>query len=228
MKKNFLFLFIFQLFFIGNIAAQWSVGISSGINQSRITGYQFGDGKHISGMTANVFGYKKLNKYLEFGFELGIAQRGTENVHFEFDDFIILSPRISLINSIVPTNLGDIQSTYIQLPVLIKANAPLSKNKFYFITKAGLGPSWMATAYVKPIIIGETGNGAIEKVNFKNSTEFNRWDIGFYGSVGLQFNFLKGQLFSTLDTYIGFLGINDNGVEKNRSRGFSIGYLVEL
>jgi hypothetical protein len=75
------------------------------------------------------------------------------------------------------------------MPLMISANFPVYRNKLEVFGKAGYGASFIIAAFREQTVVNGDEPPERMKWDLSESSNFNRWDHGFYGGLGVGFNF---------------------------------------
>ena len=168
----------------------------------------------IAGFNMSVLAYLQIGQYLKVGVEPGFVQRGA-----------------ACVPGWQPIFQGDTKFflNYAELPLMVSGHLPLFQKKFEIFGKAGYGASYLASAYREQLVFGSDDPAVRTKMPLdEDSSNLNRWDHGFYGGLGLGYNFGRNQIFFETDYYRGQKDAERFNESKNRSVNFSIGYLFKL
>ncbi len=231
MKKSLLLSLVFLACYLP-ANAQWSLGLQGGYSKAWHNNYYVTRNDDaplpkVSGWQMLVPVYRSLNRFIQMGVEPGVVQRGmiaNSGSLFFFDQ--VFDPT----SSFFPVYQHRFYTTFVQMPVMIKVNAPLADDQLSFFVKGGIGPSWLMAAEAGMDGGAEFGlaeNGTLEEIDLKEN-EVGRWDFGMHSGVGLQFMMGPGQMMLSFDQYVGFISHDFFEYSKGRSYGFSLGYFIEL
>lgn len=218
-------------FFLSNSSeAQWSFGIkvtsSSSTYSSGLNPFQKGDPEKVKGLGASVQLYRRISQHFSFGVEPGVAQRGAINPFYN-TCFGFCGTGADF--STFPYNSASIYSNYAQLPFFAQYKTALLKSKLELFGKAGAGISYAVSAYQQSDLIYryQSIGSDIEPIKFEEMDGFNRWDAGLHAGVGIGWRFCFGVVSLETEVYQGLANLHIMGF-KNRTRGVSLGYRLDL
>ena len=235
MKKSLLLLLaILACYLPAN--AQISFGIKGGINQAWHSGSN-ADAPKMQGFSTSLAIYKRLGRFLEIGIEPGFVQRGTTE---RYGEGYTMPYAICCFGDCdlpfyeeMDNPYRGLKASYIQAPVMIRANLPLANNKLALFGKTGCGLSYLSSGYYGTMVYDETifvHRPETEELRFSEEDGIgtNRWDWGIYNGIGIGYRLGFGMLSVEAEYYHGFRAVNENDAFKNRGINYSFGYLVNL
>jgi hypothetical protein len=197
------------------LAAQFSVGLKGGFTRAW---EDYGDASvpedaiiHVNGFHLSGLAYYQLADRLAIGLEPGFVKRGAAC----FPGFIDFQ--------------GDTKwlLDYIELPGLIAYQQPIISNRFTLISKLGFGISRITTAY-QEITDLRTDDPPVRTKITDDTRVINRWDHGFYGSLGLSYFIGHNQVFLSADYYHCLKDVDRLQASQNRGLNLAMGYLIQL
>lgn len=202
------------LFYSSQLEAQLSIGIKGGYSNAW---EEYGDVNlpddaeiDVNGFFISLLSYYKINKHLAIGLEPGYVQRGAacrpgwEPV-FEGDTKFVLN--------------------YLELPVMIRGNISLFKEKMEVFGKIGYGVSMLQKGTEVVTSFDSDDPPVSTKIDFEGRfSALNKYDHGAYGGLGFGFNLGKNQLFVEANYYHASIDFDDNNTSLNRSLQFGVGF----
>ncbi|MEO1262737.1 MAG: outer membrane beta-barrel protein [Bacteroidota bacterium] len=187
----------------------------------------------MGGLGTTVTLYKRLNKYLEIGTEPGLVQRGASQSYGAFGETTMylccFSPSPIFPQILDP--LTSLRTSYIQAPLLIRTRFSLGNGPLSAFAKLGGGPSFLAAGHYETNSMDDFSfeiTPVIRPFDFSQNDNINRWDWGLYGGVGLALRLGAGHINFETELYRGLSKLLENDDDKNRSRSFSLGYMIHL
>ncbi len=233
MKKSLLLSLAILAFYLP-ANAQLSFGIKGSITQSWFND-EPSDAPKMNGLGTTLLLYKRINKHFDIGIEPGMVQRGTEQ---QFDRGIY-NPYLCICcfgDCLVPEaypygKSNGLRTSYVQAPILARANLPIAKGKIALFGKFGGGLSWLASGYYNTQVYDESSFGVkpeVKELDFSEEDSLKRWDWGLYSGAGFGFNLGCGMLTFEAEFYHGLRDMADYASFRNRSTSYSVGYLISL
>lgn len=212
---QFLFILSFCLLTL-QATAQFSLGVKAGYLRAW---QEYGDVDlpedaeiHVNGYQISALAYFRISNYLEVGVEPGFVKRGAACVpgftSFDSDTRFLLN--------------------YAELPMMVSAKLPFSKNRFEVYGKTGFGASVVIRGIQEEIILSSDAPPERTQMEFGSSSRFNRWDYGLYGSLGFAVHAGSHKFFLESSFYNGFRNFDQFNTSKNRSLFVGLGYLMRL
>lgn len=203
------------------VSAQLSLGITGGYTKAW---EDYGDVSlpedaeiHIAAFNFSALVYFPISNHVGVGVDPGFIQRGAACI-----------PGWN--GGINPIFQGDTKLflSYVAVPLMISGQAPIYKEKFEVFGKVGYGPSYLTAAIQEETILGSDDPPIRSRVKLDDSSNLNRWDHGFYGSLGIGYHVGVGQLFIESGYYLGLKNADRFNASKNRNVNFNLGYLFKL
>lgn len=198
-----------------NCLAQYTVGLKAGYTHAQedygLTILPVDARRHIHSF--NIYGmfYKQLSKTFSLGIEPGYIQRGA----FCFPGW--------------DTGGGlFVNDTkwflhYIDVPIRLKAQLPIIKDKLWIHTKVGAGAACLVGKQAS-ILSGESWSER-EKITNVN---FHQFDYSANGAIGFEFPFKSGRILIESDYVVSFRDATDLATSMNRNWNVDIGYLISF
>lgn len=206
---------IFFLFCSTQLKAQLTIGIKGGYSNAW---EDYGDVNlpddaeiDVKGFYISLLSYYKINKHLAIGLEPGYVQRGAA-----------CRPGWE------PVFAGDTKFVlnYLELPVMIRGNFSLLKEKIEIFGKIGYGASMLQKGTEVVTSFAPINPSTIEtEIDFEGKfSALNKYDHGAYAGFGFGFNLGKNQLFVEANYYHASIDFDDNNTSLNRSLQFGVGF----
>ena len=229
MKKSVLLSLAFFLFCL-SANAQFTFGIKGSLNKSTLSG-NTDDATKMEGLGFSILFYKKVNKFLEVGIEPGIVLRGTTQPFGRYNYCLCCFGDCILPYYPEEPEANFLQTSYIQAPIMARANVPIVKDKLILFGKFGSGVAWLNSGYYETSVYDEVTfllRPENKTLDFSGDHSFKRWDWGLNGAIGLGAKVGCGLLSFETELYRGLSNMTDYGDNKNRTIGYSLGYSISL
>lgn len=201
-----LLIFLFCAIF-HNLNAQFFAGIKSGF--TRVIG-----NSGVANLSGNIhspnfstLAYFEINPHFKIGLEPGFVKKATDWL-----------PTMAF------ANYNRHLLNYLEAPFMLSFDIPLYQNKIELFGKVGFGPSYLIGSKNENITFGQESS----TISNHDTSQVERWDIGFYGSFGFAYNIGISQLFLEAIYYHGLQNVYAAIESKNRNINFGIGYLIKL
>ena len=204
-------LFVLLTFAIQSMA-QISVGINGGYTKAK---EYYGDvflppnaETSVHCFNIHATGYYHFNSYISIGAEPGYAGRGAACVP----------------GFLFPVFDTKFYLNYAELPVLLKGSLPLFNNHLALFGKAGIGTSFLVSAFREDEDLFGDLPTTRTKMPLDETGILNRWDFGAYAGTGIGYNFSGSQIYFAFDYYYGLVDAEKNNTSKNRCFNLGVGY----
>ena len=240
MKAPFHFLLFFFCLLSFSVAGQWSFGIKGSYSRSNqdipfeylATDYQYTKSSNkVEGYGLAVSLYYHLNKYWQIGVEPGVVKRGSgvysygAYMLFDCGDFEGFSFEEC---SPTPINETRVYAQYAQVPLLMKFNVALFKNRLSIFLKGGGSVSWLSSAQNQTTNVYLDQPSVFQSVNLKEEGVLNRWDLGVQMGSGINIKAGPGSVLLETTIYQGFKDFYNYRKSWTRSFEYSLGYQIDL
>lgn len=218
--KYSLSLLLFLLFSAG-LCAQLSVGLKV---QHGEAWQNYGDEIAINGFDqrithygASIEAFYAFSPALSIGIAPGYMRRGAA-----------CEPGFISGNIFLPIQDATIYANYLQLPVLLKANLPLT-SRFSLYGQAGAGFGYLLNGH-RDVVFFSSSNISPERqeLDFETENTLNRFDFGAQAGLGFAYQLGRSSIQLSADYYHGFLDMTDTNTSENRSWSIGLGYAIKI
>lgn len=126
-----------------------------------------------------------------------------------------------------PVQDATIFANYLQIPVTIKADFPLS-SRWSTFAEVGGGFSYLLNGHWELLFFDTEGDRQERDIDFVQDDFLNRYDFAIQANVGIAYQMNSGQIRLGGGYYHGFLDVNDNNTSENRAWSANLGYLYTI
>ncbi len=167
----------------------------------------------VWGMGASVSAMYNLGSHFAVGIEPGLVQRGTKCE----PGFVLPYP-------------GDAKlvCNFVDLPIMTSGSLKAWNGRLLFTGKIGGGVSRLVGGYREISSFNPEVPVDRNKLDIREEPQLRRWEKGLQGGLSLGIKAGAGFVYLESRYYHGLTDANKNLLSKNRSMGYSIGYLVSL